>query len=182
MKDASKTFEIFLINAKANENNIAFAGTDMINGNDLIIRIYIGKEPNQNNDNKLRRTISYTSLNKLPFYKSSDSIISQSLDIKPSILQLIGYNEVFAAYGNSLFAKDEKVLFQNLSDTSSMILMDSLLLSFSNSETIELNKLKRMKISDVDFKDSLAIERIILENKIQSILNNFKLRLKNNSL
>ncbi len=184
-KDANntaKSFEIILINATVNEDNIAAAGTDMISDNELIIRLYFGGKQEQNKGNKLKRTISFTSLNKLPFYKPIDSIVSQSMDIKPSLLQLIGYNKAFTAYGNSLFAADDKVLFQNLSDTSSMVLIDSLLLDFSNNETIKLNKLKGMEISDMDFKDSLAVERIILENKIQSILNNFKQRLKNNSL
>jgi hypothetical protein len=180
--DHAKTLEVTLINAKVNENNITAASTDMINDNELIIRLYYENGTEQNKGNKLKRTISFTSLNKLPFYKSIDSIISQPMDIKPTILQLIGYNDAFTAYGSSIFTNDEKVAFQNISDTSSIVLIDSLLLNSSENGTIQLNKVKGMKISDLDFKDSLAVERIILENKIQSILTNFKHRLKNNSL
>ncbi len=181
-KNEAETFEVILINAQTAENNISAAGTDMINDNELIIRVHFSRELEQNKNNKLNKTVSFTSLNKLPFYKPIDSIISQPMDIKPSLLQLIGYNKPYTAYGNSLFVKDEKVLFQNLTDTSSIVMIDSFLLSFSYSGTIEMNKLRGMKISDFDFKDSLAVERIILENKIQAILNNFKQRLKNNSL
>jgi hypothetical protein len=177
-----KIFELLVINARIDESNMHAASLEMVNDNELIIRINAGFEKQGSPNSSLERTISFTSLKELPFYSKIDSIIAQPLDIKPTLLHLLGYDDYFTTYGSSLFANDEKVQFQCVSDSSLRLLADSLLLSYSNNETIELRKLRNYQFSASDFKDSLAVERILLENKIQSIINNFKQRLKNNSL
>ena len=178
--DIKKNFELVLINAKDNESNMLLANTNMFEANSLIIRMELAATGE--NKSKPVKSISFTTSDNLPFYKSAATIITQPLDIKPSIIHLTGYNKPFTAFGSSLFSGDEKVIFCSSSDSSQSIIMDSLLLKYSNNETIELRKFEENGFSEFDFKDSLAVERIILENKLQAILRNYKLKLKNNAL
>jgi len=180
--DNGKTFELILINAKDKEDNILLANAEMVDANSLTIRleVVLGEEPR--NKNELIKSVSFTTLDTLPFYNKIDSIITQPLDIKPSILHLLGYTRPFTAFGNSLFVGGEKVLLHATSVSLSRILIDSLLLIYSNNETVELKKMNDSEFLKFDFKDSLAVEKIILENRLHSILNNYKLGLKNNSL
>ncbi len=183
--DSSKTFELILIKKQAQFDSIQQQLKKALNKQDnlLVIKVLPALEPSENMKDILPKGISFDSKKKLSFYAPKDSVIAQYLDIKPSILQLIGYNKEFISYGSSLFSSSYcKCKLLTTSDTSYSILSDSLLLNFSKDSTISMLKVKNFKLSDYDFKDSLAVERIVLENKLQSMLYDLRKRFINNEL
>lgn len=177
-----KSFQLLVVNAGSDENNTHASSAGLLGEDELVIRLDFEGNSENNKVRRLKRTISFTSLKKMPFYRGLDSLIAQPMDIKPSILHLVGYTRSFTAYGESLFNAGGRSLFTNISDTSACIMMDSLLLDFSLKGTIALKKVKNTEISEIDLKDSLAVERIILENRIQALLSGFEKQLKNNAL
>lgn len=119
---------------------------------------------------------------ELPFNKESSTACSQYLDFKPTILHIINYQDPFISYGSSLFSSEDKTIIQCAADKDYKLLKDSVLIEIQNNETTSLNLLKQGTFSFQDFKDSLAVERIVLENKLHSILHDYKKRLLNNEL
>ncbi len=182
--DSSRYFELILIKDKQKFDSINNNYLQHLpkNENELIMGILYNDVPNNMPNKQLPESIKLLSTNNLKFYTSTDSLITQYLDIKPSILNLLGYSEQFIAYGNSLFTKGKKYSYQTISDTSFYVVSDSLLLNFSNNQTTSLHKLENFTLSDYDYKDSLAVESVVLENKLQSMYFDFKNRLINNKL
>jgi hypothetical protein len=111
-----------------------------------------------------------------------ENMLAQCMDIKPTVLHYLNFRTGFVAYGYSLFADENKSIF-TLNDLHSYnLLKDSLLLTYEKNETKSLLILKNNLFSSFDFKDSLAIEKIDLENRIHSILMDFEYRTRNNKL
>jgi hypothetical protein len=115
-------------------------------------------------------------------YINQDSVICQSLDVLPTILHLLHYNKPFISFGYSILSGDSKALVCTSDRNKINLFNDSLLLSHSDGKDLYLRILKDSVFSNYDFKDSLVVEKVQLENIIHSIKFDFYQRLKQNSM
>jgi hypothetical protein len=110
------------------------------------------------------------------------SAIAQSLDIMPTVLFYLNYRKPFIAYGKSLFSNQSSVILSASSKESYHLFMGNLLLNCNKNGTNSLKLLKNSKFSDFDYKDSLVMEKIQMENIFRSIGYDFLYRLSENNL
>jgi hypothetical protein len=119
---------------------------------------------------------------KMDGFKKSDSFICQSMDIMPTILNFLNYDKPFISYGSSIFSDENPALIVSSNRNNYYILKDNLLLNYSKEVSLSLNVLEHSKFSDSDYKDSLVVEKIQLENIIHSFNDDFHQRLRENRL
>ncbi|MFN8259237.1 MAG: hypothetical protein U0W24_26345 [Bacteroidales bacterium] len=105
----------------------------------------------------------------------------QLMDLKPSLLQATGYDKPLIAYGSG-FSDHERFLVSKNKSGKFLFLKDSLLLEFSDNQTNKLLLLKNGTFQDKDLKDSLAVEKIKMENLIRSVFADYYYRLNYNEL
>jgi len=183
---STKGFELVLINGKNEsaqsiEKLLDGLSTEFKGKKSLLIAIENNDLSNEKQANLTKDLKIYSSL-QLPTVINTNNSIVQLLDIKPTILNLINYQEPFISYGSSWFVDDKKIILQSDAVDDFKLLKDSILLINADNETESLKLLKNMTFSNEDYKDSLAVERIVLENKLHSILTDYKKRLVNNEL
>ncbi len=183
--DSIKTFELVLIK----DNNIAdsivsqYVNNENNKGSSLIINVLRADKKEDVSKWQTTKSINFFTNYKLHLYKDSNVIFTQYMDIKPSILHLIGYSKQFISYGRSLFKSNNKhCKYHIISDSSYCALSDSLLLHFAKGEAVSLYKMRNNKFSGYNFIDSLAVECTAIENKLQSMLYDFRKRMVNNTL
>jgi uncharacterized membrane protein required for colicin V production len=111
-----------------------------------------------------------------------DSMVFHALDIMPGILEYISYQKSFVGYGTSFFSKNEQLAFASEEKQSHYVLKDGLLLNFANEKTNYLKFLNQSGLSGFDYKDSLVVEKILLENIMHSIVTDFKDRMRENRI
>ncbi len=180
---SKKTLDVILIQnaAKNVSESILDAYLKAIKNDGLAFVYYIPK-PNHEQKALLIESMKLYMPDNLTFYKPVEEVIAQCLDIKPTILHYLNQRTAFIAYGSSLFANEEKLIFTTNGLNSYSLLKDSLLLNYSNNETKSIQLLKNKQFLKEDFKDSLAVEKIDLENKIHSIFQNFEYRVEGNKM
>ncbi len=178
-QDSSKSFELILVNKNTAKNNADKLANNLpADGNSIIINVLVKLKKQVANSVDIAQSIIFNSNVGLPFYTNHNFLITQFLDIKPSILQLIGYSKSFVSYGNSLFQRGNRCQYHVLSDSSYCATDKNLLLYYSNNQTISLHKLDSFTACNHNLADSLAVERTLIENKLQSMLYDFRKRMK----
>jgi hypothetical protein len=188
--DNSHQFELFLfhLSAEANETqevkitNFLSLFSDSLNIKHSINFIYLIPSNEIMNEPELNESMLVIMDQSMNTYIKPDSIICQPIDLMPSILHYINYGNRFISYGSSLFSDDDNAKVISSDGENYYLLKDSLLLNYSDKQTISLHKLNNSKFSGFDYKDSLAIEKIQLENIVQSIIEDYYQRLRDNEL
>lgn len=117
-----------------------------------------------------------------PIAIKNQAKMAQLIDIMPSILHYINYKKPFLAYGSSLFSEEDKTILTATDEDQYFILKNNLILEYNASETKALYLVGNSGFSEIDYKDSLVVEKIRLENTLQNIRNDFKQRLFHNEL
>ncbi len=181
-KDSVKNFELVLIKG----NNIAdsiisqYVNNENNKGSSLIINILRGDKKEDVSEWQTTKSVNFFANYKLNFHKDSNLVFTQYMDIKPSVLHLIGYSKKFISYGKSLFKNNKNCKYHIISDSSYCALSDSLLLHFYKGQTVSLHKMKNNKFSDYNFIDSLPVECTAIESKLQSMIYDFRKRMVDN--
>ncbi len=177
-QDSSKSFELILINEKsAKSYSKILAKKTAIGDKTLIISILYDKKQQLISNCTLSQSMFFYAKSPLAFYTNPDVIITQLLDLKPSILQLTGYTKPFVSYGKSLFQRGNRCQYHIVSDSSYCAIFNNILLHYSKNQTISLKKIHNFKVSKYNFADSLAVERTLIETKLQSMLYDFRKRM-----
>jgi len=179
----NKTFDVLLIKDQMNiaSEAILIAYLKRIE-NDGLVFVYQIPKQNLGQSAQLKKSLTIYLPSGIDFYKPNNEIITQCLDIKPTILHYLNQNNSFIAYGSSLFSKEEKTIFSSNGLNTYNLLRDSLLLTYSNNVTQSIQVIRNHQVLKDDFKDSLAIEKIELEDRINSIFRDFKYRTEKNKM
>ena len=179
---ATRTFDVIILRGLELSATESFLKTYLAeikeNGLAFVINIPVNKEEKKASLDKSMNL--YLPAKSINYPVVND--ISQCLDIKPSILHYLNLRSDFISYGSSLFSNEKKLIFTSNGSTSYYLMKDSLLLNFSDEETKSLLLLKGQHFLKADFKDSLAVEKIDLENHMHSIFQDFENRIENNRL
>jgi len=177
----NKTFDVILIRqaGKSISETIVYSYLRKIKNNGLAFVFNIPDNHGQN-VSLIKSMKLYLPDNQITYCPFNDII--QCLDIKPSILHYLNTRINMVAYGSSLFTCNANSIFTSNGPDNFYLLKDSLLLNYSSNETKGLFLLRNKKILKEDFKDSLAVEKIDMENRIHSIFQDFEYRTENNKL
>lgn len=121
----------------------------------------------------------------IAFYHPADDIlkgrrsdITQQTDIMPSIIHYLGIEEKFLSYGNSVFCNKRKPFAINYINNLYYYFSDNFMLTFDGEMTRDLFKFNKNKLVKSHHKDTLKI----LEQKLKATIQDYQVRLKNNSL
>jgi phosphoglycerol transferase MdoB-like AlkP superfamily enzyme len=106
--------------------------------------------------------------------------IAQQVDIMPSVLDYIGYNECFNAYGISLFSEPYNISYQF--DNNVYLIQDErYFLAFDGLKTSESHPLKGIEeIADQKIREENS-SPFLLENKIKAIIQTYYSQLTSNT-
>lgn len=176
-KDKGKNFELILVKDNSESINLKEVEGLNLKDNSLIITVLFNDYKSKISKLRISKSLFFSSDKHLKFYNDNNLIITQFLDIKPSILHLTGYSKPFVSYGKSLFQRGERCQYHVFSDSSYSALYDNLLLNYVKDQTVSLHKIYDFKFSKYNFADSLAVERTTIENKLQSMLYDFRKRM-----
>ncbi len=98
------------------------------------------------------------------------------VDIFPSLIDYLGINTKFTAFGESIFKKQGEELFQ-YTGNDYLLLNDSLLLRYNGVSTKWLINYKKDPDEYYDLQDNYPVQKIRMENKIRAILQEYKNKL-----
>jgi hypothetical protein len=170
------------INQSTSDNIVKMFNSlfDSVSNGNLNIVYEINRSVNKN-EVKVHKNILVNSKNVKDFV-NPDSVICQATDIIPTILHLLHYHKPFISYGSSILSDESKTLVGTSDRNKINLFKYSILLSQSNGKDLYLRKLKDSVFLDYDFKDSLVVEKVQMENIINSIRFDFYQRLKLNSM
>lgn len=169
-----KTFRLVFQNAE-DQNSIIDSVLNLSNKSYLNLFAILNRDSINKKNRFLGEKLFIASSEKLPFVDSLN-YFAHFLDIKPTIECLLGRKSESVSYGKNLFDESD-FIYQSNDNNDGLVLVDSLLLVIKDSETVELLKRKGNEFDSYDFKDSLAVERIVLENKYHSLISDYKKRL-----
>lgn len=108
--------------------------------------------------------------NSQPIY-IQDTITN--LDVFPGIIDYLGINAKFTSFGQSIFKKQSKELFQ-YTGKEYILLKDSLLLRYNGISTKWLVNYKKDPDEYYDVQDNYPVQKIQMENKIRAIIHEYK--------
>lgn len=112
----------------------------------------------------------------------NDSIIAQQIDIMPTVLNHLNYNEPYIAFGNDLFKTDTAHFAVNYLSNVYQIFMGDYLLQFDGEKVISLYDLKNDRYN----KNNLVGRGIEMEEKllikIKAFIQDYNRRLIDNDL
>ena len=103
--------------------------------------------------------------------------LTQQIDIMPSILNYLNYENAFFSLGNSVFDKNEKNYSINFKSGIYKIIMNDFILFFDGKKSIALFNLVSDPALTVNLLNNNMPEKIILENYLKANIQNY-----NNSL
>jgi phosphoglycerol transferase MdoB-like AlkP superfamily enzyme len=111
-----------------------------------------------------------------------DSTFAQQIDIMPTILNYVGYNKEYFAFGQDLFKNDTTKFGVNYIGNSFQLINKEWVLQFDLDKTIALYNLK----SDVLLQNNLINKNLTiqkyLENQIKAFIQQYNGRMVNNKL
>jgi phosphoglycerol transferase MdoB-like AlkP superfamily enzyme len=107
-------------------------------------------------------------------------IIAQQVDIMPSVLDFIGFNECFNAYGISLFSETFNVTYQ-FDNNMYRIQDDQLFLVFDGTGPAEFHERKALKGNTSEEMQKEKDRISFLENKLKAIIQTYNNQLATNS-
>lgn len=114
--------------------------------------------------------------------KGKNSQVIQQIDILPTVLDYLNFEEPFVAFGESAFDTLADKNAYMYSNQIYQILNDSLLLSFNQKETIGVYNYKKDVFLQEDLKDKNNPVNTLLENKLKAIIQAHHRAMINNQL
>lgn len=112
--------------------------------------------------------------------KRSSKIMGQ-IDITPSILDLLEYENSFFSFGKSVFKSGKKFTFNFLNETYHLY-KDDRIISFQNDELVSIYNFEKDSLMHNDSLKYLKKEAQIYENTIKSIIQQYNSSMINNQL
>jgi phosphoglycerol transferase MdoB-like AlkP superfamily enzyme len=129
-------------------------------------------------ENKFRVPIIFYCPGKIKAERNEK--IAQQVDIMPSVLDYVGFNECFNAYGISLFSDTSNVSYQ-FDNNMYLIQDDRMLVVFDGKRTAERYNLKAgVEVAGEGIREE-GHSPSFLENKIKAILQTYNSQLASNS-
>lgn len=108
--------------------------------------------------------------------------IAQQIDIMPSILGYLHYDEPFIAFGQNLFDKNNEKFAVNVLNDTYQLYMGDYLVQYNEKDIISLYKFKEDTLLQHNLKGTIPeIEKKMLK-KIQAFIQEFNYRMNNNKL
>ena len=107
-------------------------------------------------------------------------IMAQQVDIMPSVLDYIGFNECFNAYGISLFSEKSNVTYQ-FDNNMYRIQDDHYLLVFDGTGPAEFHYLKGLNENAIGTIQKEDNGKAFLENKLKAIIQTYNSQLAKNN-
>jgi phosphoglycerol transferase MdoB-like AlkP superfamily enzyme len=107
-------------------------------------------------------------------------IIAQQVDIMPSVLDYIGFNDCFNAYGISLFSETSNVAYQ-FDNNAYLIQDDQHFLVFDGTGPAEFHELKAANGNTIETIQKENYGAAFLENKLKAIIQTYNSQLATNS-
>jgi len=109
--------------------------------------------------------------------------VAQHTDIMPTILDILGYDKPYIAFGNSLIDKNQKSFSVNYCDGIYQIITDKYLMMFDGSSTLSMYDIKNDILLQENIVNTIKEEeRILLENLLKSYIQSYHFRIVNNKL
>lgn len=111
-----------------------------------------------------------------------DSTITQQIDIMPSILDYLNYDQEFVAYGNSVFDNNSDQLAINYLNGIYQFIKENYTLHFDGNKSIALFNTKSDSLLKNNLINSSPEKVIELEKQLKAIVQSYNDRLINNDL
>jgi phosphoglycerol transferase MdoB-like AlkP superfamily enzyme len=115
-------------------------------------------------------------------WKTNSSEIIQQIDIMPTVLGYLNYDEPYLAYGRDVFKKSDESFAFNYLDNIYQIFKDDYLLQFDGVKTVGLYNFKEDKL----LKNNLAGQKpeviVLLETKLKAFIQQYNNRMVDDKL
>lgn len=113
--------------------------------------------------------------------KGVDDIVSQQIDIMPTILNYVGYNKNYFAFGNPLLNSDSN-RFAIQQKNGYQLIYNNYVLQYSNENKSNLYNLKNDSLLKNPIENKTNLNYIATEKKIKAILQTYNYSLINNKM
>lgn len=117
--------------------------------------------------------------NDKQFIGKCDSV-AQQIDIFPTVMDYLNYDDAFISYGNSLLSDSTNRYFVNYSNGIYQILENNILLQFDGYNTIGIYEFDETRTIFKDITDN-KMTYIDTENKLKAIIQSYQERIIHNS-
>ncbi len=114
--------------------------------------------------------------------KGSNKKITQQIDIMPSVLNFLGYNDKFISYGNSVFQNNANGFSINYSNDCYNFYNDKYYLQFDGEKLIALYNYKNDSLLTANIFESESLTANEMLKKLKAIVQSYNNRMIDNSL
>lgn len=108
--------------------------------------------------------------------------IAQQIDIMPSVLSYLNFDEEFIAFGNNLFDDSGKSFAFNTSGSTYQLFMEDHLLEMADNQVVGLYNFKNDRFLENNLKGKNDILQKELEEKLKAIIQTYNNRLIDNNM
>ena len=122
------------------------------------------------------------------FYKPGSSLkgmknrIAQQIDIMPTILNYLGYDEEFIAFGNDLFDESYESIAFNTNGSTYQIYMKDHILEMIDNKPVGLYNFKLDRFLQTDVLDKEPELTQVMEEKLRAVIQSYNSRLIENDM
>ncbi len=108
--------------------------------------------------------------------------IAQQIDIMPSVLDYLNFNEEYIAFGNNLFDNSRESFAFNTNGSTYHLYMDDHMLEMIDNYTVGLYNFRNDRMLSKNIKDNNDSLRIRMETKLKAIIQSYNNRLIDNDM
>ncbi|MGQ9621410.1 MAG: LTA synthase family protein [Bacteroidales bacterium] len=108
--------------------------------------------------------------------------IAQQIDIMPSVLRFLNYDEDFIAFGNNLFDESSESFAFNTIGSNYYLFMDDYVLEMIDNKTVSLVNYKKDRYFEKNLAGQLPEIQKKMEEKLRAIIQEYNKRLLDNDL
>ena len=114
--------------------------------------------------------------------KGSSMRITQQADVLPSVLDYVGFDQEFIAYGNSVFNEEVEGFAVNYLNGLHQLVQGTYVLQFNGNESVGLYNYEMDRTLSGDLSESQPWVLSVMETKLKGIVQSYNARLLNNEL
>jgi len=108
--------------------------------------------------------------------------IAQQIDIMPTVLHYLNYDEEFIAFGNDLFDDSYEPFAFNTNGSTYHLYMRDHILIMIDYKPVGLYNYKSDKFLEIDLKEKEPDLLLLMENKLKAIIQSYNSRLIDNNM
>jgi len=114
--------------------------------------------------------------------KGSKNKIAQQIDILPSVLKYLNYDEEFFSFGNNLFDDSRETFAFNFYDGCHYLFMRSHVIQMVDNKTVALYNYKTDRQGELNLADQVPDLQPLMEEKLRAIIQTYNQSLLDNKM